>query len=276
MFDIFHIGFLKITILDILDVAIVSYIVYKLYTFIKGTIASQIFVGLIIIMMLSFTSQAINLKALNMLLKFITDFWIIAFIVLFQPEIRRLLVLLATGPLFKVGFRSKESEQTIKDIVDAVYDLARAQHGALLVIVRTTGMRGYSEAGILINAKVSKDLIMSIFYPKSPLHDGAIIIRNNIVEAARCALPLSSTLTHPVRGPLGMRHRAALGVTESSDVLAIIVSEEGGSVSTAFQGDLEIGVSKEKLRDKLTKIYRDEKDKGLNLRIRSIFASEKH
>ncbi len=189
MYDLIKIGFLTISILDIIDIILVSLILYKLFNIIRGTIASQIFLGLIIILVLSFIAQAADFKALGWLLKLISDIWVIAFIILFQPEIRRLLVLLGRNPFF--GIFVKNEGKTISDIlVEAAFEMAQNQHGALMVLTRTTGMKGVVETGEQINARVSKSLIRSIFFPRSPLHDGAVIIKGNIIEAAGCTLPL--------------------------------------------------------------------------------------
>jgi len=254
MFDLFKIGFLTITFSDVLDIVIVSFIFYKLYVLLRGTIAAQIFVGLIIILLISVVAQAINLKVVSWLLKLITDVWVIAFVILFQPEIRRLLVLLARNPIFRM-FAKAEAPQQAEIIAEAAFELSQQQHGALIVIVRSTGIRGYTETGEIINARMSKDLITSIFFPRSPLHDGAVIVKNNVVEAARCTLPLS--LTTNVNGEsLGMRHRAGLGISEQADVISVIVSEETGSISVAENGKLISGLSKDALVKKLQAAFK--------------------
>lgn len=249
MFELFKIGFLSIKFIDLVDILIVAFIVYKLYTILRGTIAAQIFVGLIIIVLFSFAAQALNLKALNWLLRLITDVWVIAFVILFQPEIRRLLVLLARNPVFKIFVKSEVTESA-EIIANAAFELSQHQYGALIIVVRETGIRGFAETGEILNARVSKSLITSIFFPKSSLHDGAVIIKGNIIEAARCTLPLSAT-TQVEGETLGMRHRAGLGISEQADVIAIIVSEETGSISVAEYGKLESGLSKDSLKQKL-------------------------
>lgn len=259
MFDLFRIGFLNVTILDLVDIGIVTFIIYKLYTLLRGTIAAQIFLGLLVVLFLSFGAQLINLKALSWLLKFITDIWIIAFIILFQPEIRRLLVFVAKSPFLRLGFKSEHSE--VPDIVtEAAFEMAQLQHGALIVLIKSSGIRGFSETGELLNSKVTKNLLRSIFYPRSPLHDGAVIIKNDIVEAARATLPLS-TITQLSGETLGMRHRAGLGISEVADVISVIVSEETGSISVADDGKLYRGLSRDALKNRLMAVY---KIKGKN------------
>jgi diadenylate cyclase len=249
MIEIFKIGFISVSFLDIIDVAIVGIIIYKLYTVLRGTIASQIFVGLMLVFLLSFLSQILNLRAVNWLLKFITEIWIIAFIILFQPEIRRILMLLARSPIFRFGQKG-ETQEVASIIAEAAFELSQFQHGALMVIVKSKGIRGISETGDLLNAILSKDLLRSIFFPRTPLHDGAVIIQGNIIEAARCTLPLTATTTQNGES-LGMRHRAGLGISEQADVICVIVSEETGSISIAENGILTRGIAKEVLRQKL-------------------------
>lgn len=260
MFELFKIGFLPVTLFDLLDIFLVTFIIYKLYSVIRGTIAAQIFFGLIIVLLLSFGAQSLNLKALGWLLKLITDIWVIAFIILFQPEIRRLLVLVGRNRVVNLVF--KREEKNVPEIItEAAFELAQVQHGALIIIAKSTGLRGVVESGEIINSKVSKNLLRSIFFPRSPLHDGAVIINKGTIEAARCTLPLSQKTT--VSGiDLGMRHRAGLGITEQADVVSVIVSEETGSISIAEDGQLTRGLSKELLYKKLCESLNITKDKG--------------
>jgi len=254
MFELFKIGFLSVTFLDLLDIFLVTFIFYKLYSVISGTIAAQIFYGLLIVLFLSFIAQAANFKAVGWLLKLISEVWVIAFIILFQPEIRRMLVLLGRSPIMKLFLKGDESD--VADIIaDTAFELAQHQHGALMVIVKSVGIRGIAETGEAINSKVTKNLLRSIFFPRSPLHDGAVIIRNENIEAARCTLPLSTEIIKDGI-PLGMRHRAGLGISEQADVISVIVSEETGSISVAENGVLTRGLSKDALKNRLLKIYR--------------------
>lgn len=254
MFDLFKIGFLTVTFTDIIDIVLVSFIIYKLYTLLRGTIAAQIFIGLMLVLVLSFISQAANFRALSWLLKLVTDIWVIAFLILFQPEIRRLLVIVARNPFFKMFVKS-ETLESAEIITEAAFELSQHQHGALIIIVKSTGIRGYSETGEQLNAKLSKDLLRSIFYPRSPMHDGAVVVKNNVIEAARVTLPLSPTTM--VNGEtLGMRHRAGLGISEQADVISIIVSEETGSISIAESGVIAKGLSKDAFRQKLVNAFK--------------------
>ncbi len=262
MIDIISLDFIKITLLDLIDIFLVAYLFYIIYKNMRGTIASQIFLGLVILLLLSFTAKALNLKLMGYLLRLVTDIWVIIFVILFQPELRRLLLLLSRYRIFGYYFQ-KETGKMIKEVVDSVFELSDRQWGALIVLTRTTGLRGVIETGIPIGAILSKPLLISIFNPRSPLHDGAVIIRNNILEAARCTLPLSSQ--NIIDGfQLGMRHKAGIGITEQADVVSVIVSEENGSVSFAEDGKLYRGLSKTELTEKLQRIFA-QKTLGYNL-----------
>lgn len=254
MIDLFKIGFLTITLSDVIDIVIVTFLFYKLFQILKGTIASQILFGLLIIVLFSIISQSLNLRAVSWLLSLITSIWVIAFVILFQPEIRRLLVILARNPIFKV-FSKPEANESLDAIVDAAFELSQHQHGALIVMIKSSGIRGYAETGEILNARLSGPLLTSIFYPKSPLHDGAVIVNKEIIEAAGCTLPFSQvTLVDGVS--LGMRHRAGLGISEQADVICVIVSEETGSISVAENSELTIGLSKEALKNRLGKAFK--------------------
>ena len=188
------------------------------------------------------------------------DIWVIAFVILFQPEIRRLLVLLARNPFFKV-FAKAESHEVADLIAEAAFQLSVQQHGALIVLIRSSGIRGLVETGEILNARISVPLLTSIFYPRSPLHDGAVIINKNFIEAARCTLPLSQQ--NFIGGEsLGMRHKAGLGISEQADVISVIVSEETGSISIAENGILIKGLSKDGLKRKLDKALKSPEKKG--------------
>ena len=247
--ELFRIGFLSVTIIDVFDVALVSFLFFQLYRVMRGTIAAQIFVGLLLIIAFSFLAQAINLKAMGWLLRTLTDIWVIAFIVLFQPELRRLLLIVGRNRIVRMFLRLDVTE-SIEEIAGAAAELSKKRHGMLVVIVRATGLRMFIESGQPLQAVVSKPLLLSIFNPKSPLHDGAVIIKDRIVEAARCTLPLSQ-MVRVGDYVLGMRHRAALGVSEQADVIALVVSEESGTISIAENGSLIRGISAKELRKEL-------------------------
>lgn len=243
--ELFKIGFISVTLIDILDITVVSFLFYRLYLIMRGTIAAQIFVGLLLIITFSFVAQAINLKAMGWILRTLTDIWVIAFIILFQPELRRLLVIVGKNRIIR-KFIHLDVTEAIDEIVGAVGVLARKRHGALIVITRVTGVRGVVESGISLQALISKSLLISIFNPKAPLHDGAVVVRDRIIEAAHCTLPLSH-VTRIGEYVLGMRHRAGLGISEQADVIVVIVSEERGVISIAEDGVLKSGLSAQEL-----------------------------
>jgi diadenylate cyclase len=245
MIEILKIGFLNLTFVDIIDIAIVAGLIFWLYRALRETVAVQILVGLVIIIALSFITEAINLKAVNWILRTISDIWLLAFIILFQPELRRLLLMITRNPFFKLFVRSKYSE-TISEVVEAMIELAEKHIGALIVFTRTQNVEMTVDTGIPIHAVVSQELIVSIFNPKSPLHDGAVIIDNQLVLAARCVLPLSSATKFSGKN-LGTRHRAGLGLSEQVDSLVIIVSEETGGISIAEGGELTLNIPKDKI-----------------------------
>jgi diadenylate cyclase len=247
--DLFRIGFFQVTLIDLLDIVLVSYIFYRLYMVMRGTVAAQIFVGLVLIIAFSFVTQAMNLKAMNWILRTLTDIWVIAFIVLFQPELRRLLVLIGRNRVVRLFLRLN-AEESIDEVVGAAGELARKHHGMLVVIIRATGIRAFVETGLSLQARISKPLLVSIFNPRSPLHDGAVVIHDRVVEAARVTLPLSQTSTIG-DVVLGMRHRAGLGITEQADVISVMVSEETGAISLADNGVLIRGLSTQELRNEL-------------------------
>jgi len=247
--ELFKIGFLTVTIVDIFDILLVSFIFYRLYLVIRGTVAAQIFVGLLLILAFSFVAEATNLKAMNWILRTLTDIWVIAFIILFQPELRRLLVLLGRTRIIRSFFKI-DVEESIEEIISAASELARKHHGMLVVIVRSTTLRTFVDTGTPLQARISKALLVSIFNPRSPLHDGAVIVHDRIIEAARVTLPLSQT-SNIGDTVLGMRHRAALGISEQADVVAIMVSEETGKISIADNGILVRGLTIQELRHEL-------------------------
>lgn len=257
---LFKIGFLTISWIDILDVAIVSYVLYRLYLVMRGTIASQIFLGFTLIFAFSFLAQALHLTALGWLLRTLTDIWVIAFIVLFQPELRRLLIIVGRSPIVRM-FLKLDVDESVNEVVEAVKELAEKQYGALIVFVRATGLRMFIETGTQLQARVTRQLLLSIFNPKSPLHDGAVIINDRVLEAARCTLPLS-LMTTMAGTMLGMRHRAGLGVTEQADVVAVVVSEETGTISVAEGGVLTRNLTAQQLREWLRRNLLVETDKS--------------
>jgi len=222
-------------LLDVLDIAIVAFVFYKLLVMVKGTRAFQMFIGLAVIFVLSVISRALQLNALNWLFSGLQTVWIVAFVVLFQPELRRFLSQAGQSPLYRKFFRIPRRE-TLPEILKATGEFSARRIGALIVLQRSAALRNYIETGTRIEALVTAELIQSIFAPNGPLHDGAAIIIEDRVVAAGCILPLSQSET--VARTLGTRHRAALGITEETDAVVIVVSEETGRISLVRRGKL--------------------------------------
>lgn len=260
--ELFQIGFLTVSLIDLLDIALVSFIFYRLYLAVQGTIAIQIFAGLALVFAFAFIAQAFNLKAMTSILRTVTDIWVIAFIILFQPELRRLLVLVGRSPVVRL-FIKMDVDESIDEVVGAVAELSRKKYGALIVFVRATGIRMHVETGTKLEAMVSRTLLLSIFNPRSPLHDGAVVIKDRVVEAARCTLPLSNITTWQGH-LLGTRHRAGLGISEQADVIVVIVSEETGTVSIAENGTLYREIASSNLRRELKSRLSVDSDRSLS------------
>jgi len=247
--ELFKIGFLTVRFIDFVDIIIVSYIFFKLYRIMRGTIAFQIFISLLLILGTSFLAQILNFQVLGWLLNKLTDIWVIALIILFQPEIRRLLIIIGRTRIARLFMRIDLNEN-VTEVVDACVEFQKNGWGALIVITRSAGLQNIVETGEMIDAKINKELLVSIFYPRSPLHDGAVIINNNKIEAARCLLPLSET-QFMINRRLGTRHRAGLGISEQSDAIAVIVSEESSNISVAEDGKIHICKDVDELKERL-------------------------
>jgi len=250
--NLIQIGFITVTLIDVIDILAIWWLFYQLYKIFQGTRAAQMLIGLIVIMMASFLFQALNFSGMSWLLRHIQTIWVIAFVILFQPELRRVLIYIGQNPLFQRIMPSQVSK-TVDEVVDAVSDLSKRKWGALVVMQQETGLKSIIEKGVPVNATVSSNLIVSIFNPSSPLHDGAIVINTDTIEAAKCILPLSERLE--IDPNLGTRHLAALGLSEETDALIIVVSEETGRISLAHQGILNRSLDEDMLRAKLSKAF---------------------
>ncbi|MEO7795580.1 MAG: diadenylate cyclase CdaA [Thermoanaerobaculia bacterium] len=232
---------------DFLDVAIVAIVFYNLLLLIRGTRAVQILVGLAFVAATSTLARWAHLVALETLIQKFLLILPFALVVLFQPEIRRALARFGRGPFF--GVAPRKDDANLHDIVLAATTLAERRTGALIVFERKEGLRAYVENGIALDARISFDLLVSIFTPDAPLHDGAIIIQAERIAAASCFLPLTSN--PELSKEHGSRHRAALGISEETDALALVVSEETGEVSLAVGGELERHLDKSQLNGRL-------------------------
>ena len=241
---------IQIRWVDVLEVGIFAYLLYKLYQLMRGTIAVQIFLGLMALYLVQVIVSAADMTIFEALFGSISQVFVLAVIILFQPEIRRLLLLLGQNPLVRrLVSSSPAQDAAVLEVVEAVGEMSRTRTGALIVFERATGLRSYTETGTTIHANVSRDLLISIFYGKNPLHDGAVIVQDRFIEAARCILPVSSTMT--LSPHLGLRHRAAVGLTEQTDAFVVVVSEETGNISISQDGDLVTNLTINELRSYL-------------------------
>lgn len=238
--------------LDILDILIVTVIIYRGLLIIKGTKAAQMLIGMGVLFLALLFSKYAGLYTTDWIIQSLWTQIVLAMIILFQPEIRKTLAQMGEAR-FLPSFASAEGLRSIEEIVKGSIALANRQIGALIVIERETDLKDFIEMGTQLDAKVTRELLLSIFHPSSPIHDGAIIIRGNRVIAAGCFLPL--TLSSDISKTFGTRHRAGIGLTEETDAVVIIVSEETGSITTAVGNRIDKNVDMGSLRDFLTENF---------------------
>lgn len=238
---------------DIVDIAIVSFIIYKLLTLLRGTRAVQLLRGIIIVLFAWLISYFFNLNTLKWLIENLFSVGVIAIIIIFQPEMRRALERLGQGSFFSLTRQGKDQmiTQVASEITKSVVQLAKNQIGALIVVERQTGLSDFIQTGVQLEAKLSMELLRNIFLTNGPLHDGAVIVRNDQIMAAGCYLPLSENPS--ISHELGTRHRAGMGMSEISDAFVVIVSEETGDVSVCSHGKLERGLTEDELLSRLYK-----------------------
>ncbi len=240
---------------DALDILVVAFVLYRVFVLFKETRAVQMLLGLAGLMVASFLSRYFELYSTSWLLENFWSFWVLALIVLFQPELRRALAQLGQSRLLQgmTKVAREERSHLMDDVVKAADALAAKRIGALVVLERTTGLRNYAELGVPLDALVSADLLVSLFLPYSPLHDGAVFIRGDRVAAAGCFLPLSRNTQ--LGRTMGTRHRAALGLAEETDAVVLVVSEETGRISLAVEGQMESPLDRETLRRRLGELF---------------------
>lgn len=241
-----------LTAWDIVDVLVVALIIYESLKLIRGTRAMQMAFGSALLVGLYFFSLAAPLQTVNWLIRNLIGYVVFAAIVLFQNDIRRALAHFGRTPFVRAFSRAENDDETIEEVVTAAVQLADRKIGALMVIERQIGLRNYIESGIPLDAMVTHDLLVTIFQTSGPLHDGAVIIQENKLAAASCFLPL--TVNPTVGTDLGTRHRAAIGLTEENDAVAVVVSEETGRISIATEGQISRGLTTETLRARLTQL----------------------
>lgn len=235
-------------ILDVLDVLIVTFLLYRVFSLMQGTRAVHMFFGLIVLFVLSVVAQWMNLLAVNWLISSLRTVWVIAFVIIFQPELRRALSMLGQNRWLSRFVRMRESG-VIPEVCKAVQELSVKKTGALIVFEKDMGLKNYVETGTPVDGRVSAELIETIFTRPGPLHDGAVIIQSDRLVAAGCILPLSQD--ERLAQALGTRHRAALGLSEETDAIVVIVSEETGGIAYAEAGKLYRKVDLSTLRNEL-------------------------
>jgi uncharacterized protein (TIGR00159 family) len=255
---LFYIGFLEFKWIDLIDVILVAFIIYQLYKLVKGSIALKIFIGLLSVYLFYLIVKAAKMELLSNILANVMGVGFIAVIILFQQEIRKFLLIAGkkatsgnAGLIRSMFFRKNKDEEKLElsAIIESAKILGGTNTGALIVIAKSSELKLYAETGDEIDAKISKRLLLSIFNKTSPLHDGAVIIVNNKIKAARCILPVSDDSDLPAF--LGLRHRSAIGISELTDCVVLVVSEETGEISIARDGKLYYNLSPLELRTKL-------------------------
>jgi diadenylate cyclase len=251
---------------DALDILLVTFVVYRMILLIRGTRAVQLLKGVVVVLIATGLSSYLHLRAMSWLLDKVLTIGLFAIPVVFQPELRRALEQLGRTSFFSRGLQvagERDLHRLINELAKATQVLAKNRIGALLVIERETGLNDYLESGTAIDALVSAELLVNIFIPKTPLHDGAVVIRNNRILAASCFLPLSES--KDISKELGTRHRAAVGMSEQSDAVVIVVSEETGQISLAENGSLTMNLDEKSFREMLHTMLAPPKPQGFTL-----------
>ncbi|MBM7562818.1 diadenylate cyclase CdaA [Fusibacter tunisiensis] len=251
----------EVKVTYIIDIVIIAFVLYKLLSLIKETRAEQLVKGFIIILIIAKVSEWAKLYAVNFILQSTFTIGLIALVIIFQPELRKALEHLGRSQWFLTSAKKTVNDEQVRivnEIADAAGVMSRKKIGALIVVERMIGINDIVETGTVTDAKVSADLLMNIFYPKSPLHDGAVVIKNNRIMAAGCLLPLSTNKY--ISKELGTRHRAAMGMTETSDAVIVIVSEETGAISMAVEGKLQRFLDPSTLKELMVNALTQEKE----------------
>lgn len=255
-------GFIRITFVDILDIVLVAVLLYYLYKVLRGTHAMSILSGILLLFVIYIIVRALNMELLSSLIGSLTSIGLIALVIIFQPEIRRFLQVLGTqsrdrqksflGRIFDFKGSARTADfEYINPVVSACGDMSASKTGALIVIQREGNLQEIIDSGVMLDAVISPPLLKNLFFKNSPLHDGAVIIARNRIVAAKCVLP-STRSEVPIS--FGMRHRAALGASEVTDAVIVVVSEETGNISVAHNGKINIGLSSTELKAELMRL----------------------
>jgi diadenylate cyclase len=243
---LFEIGFLRFGIIDLIDVAIVAFLFYRFLILVKGTRSIQILFGVFVLILISFVAFWFQLEGLKWLISNIATVGVIVLVIVFQPELRKALAQFGHNKLFRLFIRY-EKQKILDELIKGLIKLSDLKYGALIVLEREIGLKNFIETGKPLNAQLSSEMLLTLFTPYTPLHDGAAIVRGETIVAAACTLPL--THKREYADLYGMRHKAGIGVTEDSDAISLIVSEETGEISVAFSGIMRKDVEKERLRE---------------------------
>jgi len=255
--------FVSLSIIDIIDILMTAFLVYQVYKLIRGTAAMNIFVGIILVYFVWLICRTLKMELMSLIIGQVIGVGVIALIVVFQPEIRRFLLMLgfrsqnrfSLSRLFMGQRGNQETTQVVDEVIKAVRKMADSKIGALIVFARKSPLDDYTKTGDIIDANVISRLLESIFFKNNPLHDGALIIRGNRIVAARCVLPTTDNINLPAH--YGMRHRAAIGMTEETDAVVVVISEETGSISYCESGQIKYDISTAELRN----LFNQEKEK---------------
>lgn len=256
----FDIAFLTIRWVDILDIVLVSLLLYQLYKLVRGSVAFRIFLGFVTMYMVYWVVRALEMELLSAILGQFIGVGVLALIILFQQELRKFLLMVGRSTFLRdsgllnlfLGKKVAQQQAMLQPVLDAARSMSNSETGALIVFAKTDELRYFEENGDLIDAVVSKRLLLSIFNKHSPLHDGGVIIRNGRIKAARSILPVTDKPDLPAQ--YGLRHRAALGMSEVTDAVILVVSEETGQLSIAHDGIIETNLSLLEVRQKLTQL----------------------
>lgn len=243
------------------ETVVIATVLYYLYRWIRGTFAIQAALGLLFVIMINVVVSLLGFTTLNFILRSILDVGVLAVFIIFQPEIRKLLYSLGQNTTFDRFLGRSGSTTTIDEVIEAVRNMAHSKTGALIVFARRSSLQDLVDVGVKLDATVNAALLETIFKKETPLHDGAVIIRNNRIVAASCYLPISQNPN--ISSVFGTRHRAAVGISETNNVFVVVVSEETGRISVARNGDLTSGLSIQKLRDEMQKSLGEEKEEDI-------------
>jgi len=247
------IGFLEFGVTDLIETLVIALVLFYLYRWVRGTFAIQAALGLVFIILINAAVSILGLSTLNFILRSILDVGVLAVFIIFQPEIRKLLYSLGQNTTLDRLFGRTNTMSVVEEVVEAVRNMSHSKTGALIVFARTSSLQDLVDVGVKLDARVNSELLETIFNRETPLHDGAVIIRNNRIVAASCYLPISQNPN--ISSVFGTRHRAAVGISETNNVFVVVVSEETGRISVAQNGNLTSGLSIQKLRAEMEELF---------------------